>query len=108
MKKLAVEIATENAIEAIKTRRILAEVWGNKDNRKINISFNYPRNDKKINEIEISLSDVRASDGIKINYDFDRDGYVIMQPYYVDGEEHWKEVGFFMSWALEDENTEIN
>lgn len=106
------EKATERAIEAIRNHLIDAEIWGDENNRKMNINFSYPRFEPNINEIEVGLSDVRASDGIKITYDFDRDGYVIMQPYfeevqrdgYTEEVTHWQEVGFFGSWALEEKN----
>jgi hypothetical protein len=75
MEKLAVNIAEEEAIKAIKNNKVIVELWGGKNtkNTKINISFFYPRLDEKIKEIEIGLEDVRASDGIKIYYDFDSD-----------------------------------
>ena len=56
--------------------------------------------------IEISLIDVRANDGIRIHYDFDRDGWVIEQPTRLEWEvdekpdPHWKEVAFIQAWAL--------
>lgn len=68
----------------------------------------YPRHNE-IKHIEVGLCDVRASDGIRITYDFDRDGYVIEQPtqmsWSVDERPDckWKEVAFVESWALEDE-----
>ena len=116
--KIAVDIAKDKAIDAIKNNKIEAGIWGNR--RKMDIEFFYPTVDDNINEIEIGLSDVRASDGIKIHYDFERDGYVVMQPYFIDvekkgyiaeeehwEEEHWEETGFFQSWALEHKNKEL-
>jgi hypothetical protein len=56
---------------------------------------------------------VRASDGIRLSYDYARDGYVVEQPkpklVAVDHhgtpclahEEDWIEVGFFGAWALD-------
>lgn len=68
---------------------------------------------RPIKYIEIGLMDVRASDGIRVSYDFDRDGWVIeqnaptMEP--IDDTcsqqvDHWKEVAFCKSWALTPEN----
>ena len=70
---------------------------------------------KKIQYVGVGISHVRASDGIRISYDYDRDGYIIEQPYtievdkgsYIDCEEHWKETAFIQSWALEHLNKKI-
>ena len=77
-------------------------------------TFFYPRCNQ-VRFLEVDISDVRASDGVRVSYDFERDGYVIEQPcanYWFEGDEmipsgdkrEWKEVGFFQSWALEEEN----
>ena len=73
------------------------------------VEMAYPRQNK-IKHIDVGISDVRASDGIRITYDFDRDGYIIEQPtqlsWDVDDEvcdQKWKEVAFIQSWALEKE-----
>lgn len=64
----------------------------------------YPRNDDQPDTLEINLVDVRASDGIQITYDFDRDGWVIKQPKeeLIDNqlEETWHEVAFLQAWGL--------
>src|SRR5688500_9294541 len=84
----------------------------------IDFDFWYPRSDGSAKYLEVGLMDVRASDGIRISYDFDRDGYVIEQPWYEDVEitkpgatyrsfdqiEHWQEVGFYRSWALKSQD----
>lgn len=57
----------------------------------------------------VGLMDVRASDGIAVRYDFDRDGWVILQEpgrdddgcYEVTGP--LQEVAFVKSWGLEQE-----
>lgn len=69
--------------------------------RVIMISLNYPRSEGHANTVDIDLCDVRASDGIRVTYDFDRDGWVILQP---KGEnlEEWVETAFVRSWALEE------
>jgi len=73
----------------------------------------YPRNraprdtDQPV-VVEIGLIDVRAADSIRIDYDFDRDGYVIKQASVFsweisdtvcDGD--WQEVAFVQSWGRE-------
>lgn len=60
----------------------------------------------------VDLMDVRASDGIAVRYDFDRDGWVILQEpgrdddgcYEVTGP--LQEVAFVQSWGLEQETSE--
>ena len=68
----------------------------------------YPRVEGNVQFIHIGLMDVRAADGIRLHYDFERDGFVVEQPkphlvkkenYYEDHEE-WIEVGFFQSWRF--------
>lgn len=67
----------------------------------------YP-NQRQIQFIEIGLMDVRASDGMRIHYDFYRDGWVIEQASKWEwgvGEipdSGWKETAFIQSWALEE------
>ncbi len=60
---------------------------------------------------------MRASDGIRVHYDYNRDGFVVEQPrdHYVklsdksyDTVTDWIEVGFFQSWAINDPNDESN
>lgn len=64
--------------------------------------------------VTIDLIDVRANDGIRIHYDFDRDGWVIEQPtklaWGVDEEPnpHWKKVAFIQAWALMEDGEEKN
>lgn len=68
----------------------------------------YPRSDDRPDEINIDLVDVRASDGIKVSYDFDRDGWVVKQEKYKQENGHsqntgeWLEVAFVQSWNLEE------
>jgi hypothetical protein len=74
------------------------------------IDLYYPRSGD-VQTIDIDLVDVRANDGLRIRYDFDRDGWVIMQPKRVLQDtgpgtaeiETWHEVFFAQAWALEDE-----
>jgi hypothetical protein len=59
----------------------------------------------KVAKIEIGLTDVRAADSILIEYDFDRDGYVIKQASRFawvsadDTDPDWQEVAFVQAWA---------
>ena len=55
---------------------------------------------------------VRASDGVRLHYDYDRDGFVVEQPRQrlkkigknsYDTITDWIEVGFFQSWRFESE-----
>lgn len=80
----------------------------------ISVEMCYPRN-TKTKYVDVSISDVRASDGIRIEYDFDRDGYVIKQPIFVDVQKEnyieqeieWEETFFAKSWKLEYKNKEL-
>lgn len=117
MSKLPVDEARDRAIKAIQNFKVIAEIWG--DDAKtdtMRVEFAYPRLEGHIKYIELGLGDVRASDGIRIHYDFERDGYVIEQYYiiekqmdgYIDAAtETWEEVGFFQSWALESKGKEL-
>ena len=56
--------------------------------------------------VEVSLMDVRAADDIRIVYDFERDGWVIMQATRVvwdvdeEPDDGWQEVAFVRAWGL--------
>lgn len=73
--------------------------------------FWYPRpGTPHVRVLEVSLMDVRASDGIRIRYDFDRDGWSIEQAsvwsWPADDEvmdADWQEVAFIESWARDPE-----
>jgi hypothetical protein len=72
----------------------------------------YPRVGDNVNEIQLGLMDVRASDGIRISYDHDRDGWVIKQgsvwEFPAEGpcDEDWQEVTFIQSWARDSRREE--
>lgn len=76
----------------------------------IYVEMEYPRNDdSKAKRIIVGLSDVRAADDILIEYDFERDGYVIKQAskfsWSIDeypGDPDWQEVAFVEAWAREE------
>jgi hypothetical protein len=65
---------------------------------------------KKIQYIGVGISHVRASDGIRVSYDYDRDGYVIEQQRLIGHDTwsedtgEWKEVAFVQSWGLQEES----
>ncbi len=78
------------------------------DDGVIRCTLLYPRTGGPF-AVEVDISETRASDGIRIEYDFARDGYVIMQPTKLSGradedpEEGWREVAFVQSWHFIDE-----
>ncbi len=90
------------------------EIWRDKNQLGIELIYPSRENDDgkpdRIKYIEVGLCDVRASDGIRIHYDFVRDGWVVEQPtqltwkaYDKVCDEKWKEVAFVESWQLENE-----
>ena len=70
----------------------------------------YPECEGRPKFLNVGLIDVRASDGVRLHYDFERDGFVVEQPKPIverveeDGcivcGEEWIEVGFFQSWRF--------
>lgn len=78
------------------------------------VEIEYPRNNE-IDTVEIGMCDVRATDDIRIKYDFDRDGWVILQPrdYHSKIEDNtydlkteWIESAFCPAWRYELEEEE--
>ena len=74
--------------------------------RKVCVELMYPRSDGNANQIQIDLCDVRATDGLLIEYDFDRNGWSIKQASTFEWEandevidDDWQEVAFVESWA---------
>lgn len=65
----------------------------------------------KISEIKyvtVDLLDVRAADGIRISYDFERDGWIIEQASVFEWDASdrvcnpdWQEVAFVQAWGRE-------
>lgn len=45
----------------------------------VNVELMYPRSEGNVKVVEVGLCDVRAADSIRIEYDFDRDGWSIKQ-----------------------------
>lgn len=64
----------------------------------LNIKLPSPRPNKN-KHVELDLWHNKVSDGIRISYDFEREGWVIKQPYSLTDAE-WREVGFFKSWGI--------
>lgn len=64
----------------------------------------YPR-ENGIEWLEFDQSSVRASSGIRIRFDYDRDGYVVAKPIW-DGEvvTEWREAAFVPVEFWEDQN----
>ena len=84
-------------------------------NNTIVAEFLYPRNNQ-IKFIEVGMCDVRATDNIRISFDFERSGWKIEQPYinekdmgsYIEAsEDTWEEVGFFPNWNLKEKGIKI-
>lgn len=75
----------------------------------MDVTLSYPRvGSPHVDTLEINLSDVRAADGIRISYDFTRDGWSIKQAsrfeWDADDPEcdpDWQEVAFVQAWARE-------
>lgn len=66
----------------------------------MDVSIWYPRSEPEsgytVKEIQVGLMDVRASDGFRVSYDFEQDGWVIKQSS-EDGDDY-QEVAFIKSW----------
>ena len=76
-------------------------------NKTEKIEWYYPEiyDKDKLDHIEVKMFHTRASDGIRIKYESERDGYIIEQPIWKDGLIiDWKEVYFAESWKFDDEN----
>lgn len=74
----------------------------------LHVEFWYPRNQESAKRVQIDLCDVRAADGLLVEYDFDRDGWSIKQAstFEWDGDDpvcdpDWQEVAFVQAWARE-------
>jgi len=73
----------------------------------VRVELNYPRTEAALTKfIEVGLCDVRAADSIRIDYDYDRDGWRIMQQAFnehggASEPEDWHEVYFAQAWQLE-------
>jgi hypothetical protein len=68
----------------------------------------YPSVEGSVKYLDIGLIAVRASDGIRVSYDFDRDGWKIEQPSVFKWAPEdkvcdlaWREVAFVQSWQFD-------
>lgn len=57
--------------------------------------------------VQIDQEATRASDGIRVRYDYDRDGWVIEQPTRRSEPQVWVETAFVESWARMETETEF-
>lgn len=75
------------------------------------VELTYPRLAGHVDSIEVALDDVRAARSIRIQYDFDRDGWVIgtqrdpgnpgPDAGCIDGDDRYFEVAFVRAWHAE-------
>lgn len=86
--------------------RLLNDAFVDTKKRTLCIDLEHPRVEENVRALKIGLSDVRGSDGIRVSYDFDRDGWVIEQasifswdPADEVQDDDWKEVALVQSWA---------
>jgi hypothetical protein len=92
---------------------INVEVTANIPKGRVHLELFYPPRDavteatrNKIHTIEVGLCDVRATDSIRIRFDFERSGWAIYQQVFwedpeggsVDDVDHWHEVSFIANW----------
>lgn len=85
------------------------------DKDTLTVELTYPQITKEgCRHIFVNQESVRASDGILLSYDYERDGWSIQQQVYVDlggcmdqpNPDEWIEVAFVPSWSLRREATE--
>lgn len=80
--------------------------------RTLKVSLCYPRCEGNPNVIDIDLEDVRAADTLRLKYDFDRDGWAILQEKLIGHDDRseetgeWVEVAFIRAWSLETDDVE--
>lgn len=104
----------QSACNELKIENI--EMHSTQDDNVIHVELYYPKNNK-VDTLEVGLCAVRAVDDIRIRFDFDRDGWTILQSrdYYEkrNGEENsfdlkteWIESAFLPAWQFELEDNE--
>lgn len=68
-----------------------------------------PTSAGRVRYVELDQVNVRASDGVRMHYDYERDGWVVEQPKRLSfdmGElqdPQWTEVAFVQSWAINED-----
>jgi len=98
--------------------KILESKYGNdphnfhvtKNGNTLEIELTYPNITKEgCTHVYVNQESVRASDGVRLHYDFARDGFVVEQAskfsWDVDDkicDPDWQEVAFIKSWAREE------
>lgn len=98
-------------------RRILESEYGDSPNNfhvtrrghTLGVRLTYPNITKAgCTYIDVNQESVRASDGVRLHYDYERDGFVIEQASIFNWESDdpvcdpdWQEVAFIRSWARE-------
>ena len=72
----------------------------------LDVVIEYPDVNDNKKYVYVDQTSVRASDGIRIHYDYDLDGHIICQPVWDDDGYNiieWRQVAFTQSWKyLED------
>ena len=97
----------ENKINVMELEKQVCSLESEEMDDTIYIELKYPRNEKNKNKVQVGLMDVRAADDILIEYDFERDGWVIKQASKFQWEigekrdEDWQEVAFIQAWGRE-------
>lgn len=74
------------------------------------VELQYPRVNGNANEVTVDMADVRAADGLRIHYDFERDGWAIEQPVWTETDctgETYREAAFLPSWQFDDSEDEV-
>lgn len=97
-------LCSENGAALMKTTRVEnLEVGRHED--VLHVDLCYPGVNGNASAIELNLQHVRANDGLRLDFDFDRNGWRILQPvgtHWHDGDEEdgWQEVFFANGYAL--------
>ena len=75
------------------------------ENNTVSVDLYYPRLEEIMPDaVEINIIDVRSADPIRIEYDFNHNGWVIKQSReQKDGKEQWVEVGYFQVREMEED-----
>lgn len=85
-----------------------------RDGDELSVEITYPQITKSgVTKIYIDQESVRATDGIRLQYDYERDGWIIEQAsrfaWRADDnvcDPDWREVAFIQSWAREESEDE--
>jgi len=89
----------------MKSNEVSIEV--SEGNTNVYLDWYYPEIYENQNYIEIDMIHTRGSDGIRVEYESERDGFVIKQPVWKDGNiVKWIEVSFCESWKYYGDNND--